>query len=109
MRVRLWNHYFKVRDHGPRLGDVCALFGSDRLVRIGHLADGFGEPDLADAIAIQIQLRKSLGRKPQIQDACLPSRPYHVPNFPRRSPSRNSSGPILNLVTVGSYDDINWM
>ena len=31
----------------------------------GHLADGFGEPDLADAIAIQIQLRKSLGRKPQ--------------------------------------------
>ncbi len=41
----------------------------------GHLADGFGEPDLADAIAIQIQLRKSLGRKPPIQDACLPFRP----------------------------------
>ena len=79
MRVRLWNHYFKVRDHGPRRDDARAVFlmeaRSDRLVRIGHLADGFGEPDLADAIAIQIQLRKSLGRKPPIQDACLPFRP----------------------------------
>jgi hypothetical protein len=82
---------------------------SNRPVRIGLLADGFGEPDLADAIAIQIQLRKSLGRKPPIQDACLPFRPYHIPNFLRRSPSRNGSRPILYLVTVGSYDDINWM
>ena len=56
MQVRLWNHYFKVRGHGPRRDNACAVFGmearSDRLVRIGHLADGFGEPDLADAIAI---------------------------------------------------------
>ena len=58
---------------------LCAVFGmvarSDRLVRIGRLADGLGEPDLADAIAIQLQFRKSLGRKPPIQDACLPFRP----------------------------------
>ena len=79
MQVRLWNHYFKVRGHGPRRDNACTVFGmearSDRLVRIGHLADGFGEPDFADAIAIQIQLGKSLGRKPPIQDACLPFRP----------------------------------
>ena len=39
------------------------------------VTDGFGESDHADAIAIQIQFRKSLGRKPPIQDACLPFRP----------------------------------
>ena len=36
------------------------------VARIAHLTDGFSEPDLTDAIARQIELRKSLWRQPPI-------------------------------------------
>jgi hypothetical protein len=39
---------------------------ASHVARIAHLADGFSEPDHADTIARQIQLRNSLGRKPPI-------------------------------------------
>jgi hypothetical protein len=65
MQVRLWNHYFKVRGHGPRRDNACTVFGmearSDRPVRIGHLADGFGEPDFADALRFKFSLASLSG------------------------------------------------
>ena len=47
----------KYRLQGPRLRAIA---------RIEYLADGFSGTDPTDAIARQIQLRKSLGRKPPV-------------------------------------------
>jgi hypothetical protein len=63
--------------------------------------------DLTDTIGFQLQLLKSLGRKPPSHDFCFPLRTQNLANFVRRSAARDSGRPILNLVTAGSHDDIN--
>jgi hypothetical protein len=72
-----------------------------------HAGLGTRLSNLTDTVGFQLQLLKSLGRKPPSHDFCFPLRTQNLANFLRRSAARDSGRPILNLITAGSYDDMN--